>query len=195
MTPGGTTTHGGIIHGITTLAILTLVITVTMVRIKRLIQTLPLVLLLAACASGPGYDTRQVSLGTTPRSAVDELEAVRGQKVLWGGVILNTSNMASVTRLEILAYPLDGKQSPQRDREPLGRFLLEHQGFLEPATYAEGRLITMVGTVVSSARGQVGELDYIYPVIEASELHLWPRDSDYTTPSNVHFGIGIGIGL
>lgn len=168
---------------------------VTMVRIKRLIQTLTVVLLLAACASGPGYDTRQVSLATTPRSAVDELEAVRGQKVLWGGVILNTSNMASVTRLEILAYPLDGQQSPQRDREPLGRFLLEHQGFLEPATYAEGRLITTVGTVVSSARGQVGELDYIYPVIEASALHLWPRDSDYTTPSNVHFGIGIGIGL
>jgi len=152
-------------------------------------------LLLGACASGPGYDTRQVNLAVTPRSAVAELEMVRDQTVLWGGVILNTSNMESQTRLEVLAYPLSSEQLPQRDREPLGRFLLEHPGFLDPATYAEGRLVTTIGTVVRSDRGQVGDIEYLYPVIEASEIYLWPRDSEYTNRSRVHFGIGVGIGL
>ncbi len=152
-------------------------------------------LLLSACASGPSFDTRQVDLAVTPRSAVAELSAARGQTVLWGGVIINTSNLESLTRIEVLAYPLNSKQIPQRDSDPLGRFILEHQGFLEPASYAEGRMVTVVGTVVRSESGKVGGSDYVYPVIEASELYLWSRDSEYNNRSNVRFGIGVGIGL
>ena len=152
-------------------------------------------LLLGACASGPRYDTREVNLAITPRGAVNELELVRGQTVLWGGVILATSNMESLTRLEVLAYPLNSDQEPQLEREPLGRFLLERTGFLDPATHAEGRLLTAKGTVARSDRGQVGGVEYIYPVIEASESYLWPRDSGHTNRSRVHFGIGVGIGL
>ena len=155
----------------------------------------PVLILLYACASGPEYDTRQVNLAISPRSAVAELEMIRGQSVLWGGVILNTINKESLTRLEVLAYPLNSSQSPQQDREPLGRFLLEHQGFLDPATYAEGRLVTTVGTVFSSDRGEVGGMEYTYPVIKASDIYLWPRDSEYTNRSRVHFGIGVGVGL
>ena len=152
-------------------------------------------LLLGACASGPRYDTSEVNLGITPRSAVAELDMVRDQTVLWGGVILATSNMETLTRLEVLAYPLNSDQLPQLEREPLGRFLLEREGFLDPATYAEGRLLTTTGTVVRSDRGQVGSVEYVYPVIEASEVYLWPRDSERTNRSRVHFGIGVGIGL
>jgi outer membrane lipoprotein len=151
--------------------------------------------LLGACASGPGYDERQVNLAVTPRSAVAELEMVRDQNVLWGGVILNTVNTKSMTRLEVLAYPLDSSQMPLRDRDPLGRFLLQKQGFLEPATYAEGRLITTTGTVVGTDDGQVGGMEYIYPVIEAGDIYLWPRHSEETNRSRVHFGVGVGIGL
>ena len=155
----------------------------------------PVLILLCACASGPGYDTRQVNLAISPRSAVAELEMIRGETVLWGGVILNTINKESLTRLEVLAYPLNSSQLPQQDREPLGRFLLDYQGFLDPATYAEGRLITTTGTVSGSDRGEVGGMEYTYPVIEASEIFLWPRDSEYTNRSRVHFGIGVGVGL
>ena len=161
----------------------------------RLFLMLPGLLLLGACASGPGYDTRQVNLAVTPRSAVAELDLVRNQRVLWGGVILDIRNMESLTRLEVLAYPLNSSQLPQRESDPLGRFLLEYPGFLEPATYAEGRLLTTLGTVVRSEHGEVGGVKYIYPVIETSETYLWPRDSEDTTRSRVHFGIGVGIGL
>ncbi len=153
-------------------------------------------LLLSACASTPEFDTSRVDPTLTPRAAVTELPANRGKTVLWGGVILHTANLAKLTRLEVLAYPLDGDRRPRRDRDPLGRFLIERQGFLEPATYAEGRLLTVVGTLSGSEDGKVGGSAYVYPVIEAGQLHLWPKDSDYDRGrSNVHFGIGVGIGL
>ncbi len=161
----------------------------------RLLLSSIVLCLLGACASGPGYDERQVNLAVTPRSAVAELDMIRGQAVLWGGVILNTINMKSMTRLEVLAYPLNRSQMPQRDHDPLGRFLLEKQGFLEPATYAKGRLITTTATVVGTDRGEVGGMEYIYPVIEAGDIYLWPRDSEDTNRSRVHFGIGVGFGL
>jgi outer membrane lipoprotein len=161
----------------------------------RLLLSSIVLFLLGACASGPGYDERQVNLAVTPRSAVAELDMVRGQAVLWGGVILNTINMQSMTRLEVLAYPLNSSQMPQRNRDPLGRFLLKKQGFLEPASYAEGRLITATGTIVGTDRGDVGGIEYIYPVIEAGDIYLWPRDSEDTSGNRVHFGIGVGIGL
>ena len=161
----------------------------------RLFLSFPVLFLLGACATGPGYDTSQVNLAISPRSAVAEQEMIAGQPVLWGGVILNTLNRESLTRLEVLAYPLNSDQLPQQDREPLGRFLLEHQGFLDPATYAEGRLVTTIGTVSGSDRGEIGGMEYTYPVIKASELFLWPRDSEYTNRSRVHFGIGVGVGL
>ncbi len=161
----------------------------------RLLLTFPVLILLYACASGPGYDTSEVNSAISPRSVVAELEMIRGQNVLWGGVILNTINKESLTRLEVLAYPLNSSQLPQQDRDPLGRFLLEHQGFLDPATYAEGRLVTTIGSVFGSDRGEVGGMEYTYPVIKASEIYLWPRDSEYTNPTRVHFGIGVGVGL
>ena len=161
----------------------------------RLLLSSVLLFLLGACASGPGYDERQVNLAATPRSAVAEAEAMRGQTVLWGGVILNTINMESRTRLEVLAYPLNSSQRPQRDRDPLGRFLLDKQGFLEPASYAEGRLLTTRATVAGTDSGRVGGVEYVYPVIEAGDIYLWPRDSEDAGRSRVHFGIGVGIGL
>ena len=161
----------------------------------RLLLSSIMLFLLVACASGPGYDEHQVNLAVTPRSAVAEQDMLHGQSVLWGGVILNTINMKSMTRLEVLAYPLDSSQMPLRDRDPLGRFILEKQGYLEPATYKEGRLITTMATIVGTDHGQVGGVEYTYPLIEAEDIYLWPRDSEDTGRSRVHFGIGVGIGL
>jgi outer membrane lipoprotein len=154
-----------------------------------------LLLLLSACASGPGFDTTQVDLAATPRSAITEIPVASGQTVLWGGVILNIRNQESITRLEVLAYPLNRQQLPLRNQDPLGRFILEHPDFLEPTSYTEGRMVTIVGSVARSETGKVGGTDYVYPVIEANELHLWSRDSEKNTFSNIHFGIGVGIGL
>ena len=164
------------------------------IRALRLLWLMAFVWL-AGCATGPAFDTSRIDKSVTPRSAVAELAATTGKSVLWGGVILSTDNLEHSTRIEVLAYPLDSDQMPQRDRDPMGRFILEHKGFLEPASYAEGRMLTTVGTVSGTQVGKVGDSDYTYPVIDTSELYLWPKDSEYGSGSNVHFGIGVGIGL
>lgn len=160
----------------------------------RLFSLAPL-LVLGACASGPSFDTSGVDKSITPRSAVAELPANTGKSVLWGGVILSTANLENATRVELLAYPLDSSQMPLRSRDPLGRFIAERHGFLEPASYAEGRMVTVTGTLVRTEAGKVGDTDYTYPVVEANELYLWSKDSEYNNNSNVHFGIGVGIGF
>jgi outer membrane lipoprotein len=113
--------------------------------------------------------------------------------VLWGGVILGTTNLKDSTRIEVLAYPLDTDRRPQRDRDPQGRFILEQAGFLEPASYAEGRLITTVGKLAGTLPGRIDASDYSYPVVAARQLHLWPLDRG-RRGSNVHFGVGVGSG-
>jgi outer membrane lipoprotein len=162
----------------------------------RLSRTLPLflIVLLGACASGPDFRTGAVDRALTPRGVAAEPEAAMGRTVLWGGVILDTTNLKNSTLIEVLAYPLDSKEWPLRDSDPLGRFLLLQDGFLEPATYAEGRLVSTVGTVTGTRAGRIGASDYAYPIISSEQLYLWPRDSARDR-TRVIFGVGVGVGL
>ena len=152
-----------------------------------------LLLLLSGCARGPTYERYGADGTLTPKSVAAAPQMATGKQVLWGGVIMQTVNLKDRTQIEVLAYPLDSDQRPQRDREPLGRFLLEKTGFLEPASYAEGRLITTVGKVAGTRAGQIDASDYRYPVIAARQLHLWSRDRRYRG-SSVHIGIGASSG-
>jgi len=151
-------------------------------------------LLLSACASGPTFETAGVDRALTPRGVAAEPQPVLGQTVLWGGVILATTNLKDSTQIEVLAYPLDPDERPLHGSDPLGRFILDQAGYLEPANYAQGRLLSVVGTVTGTRAGRVGESDYVYPVISVRQLYLWPRDSGRDR-THVIFGIGVGVGL
>lgn len=164
----------------------------TAVRGRRL--WLVLALLLSACATGPSFDTTGVNRALTPKNSVAKLPAAEGQQVLWGGVILTTTNLKDSSEVEVLGYPLDGDQQPQIDQQALGRFIFQVKGYLEPATYAKSRMVTVVGKLARVQTGKVGESDYTYPVIDAEQLYLWPKQSEYDT-GGVRFGIGVGIGL
>jgi outer membrane lipoprotein len=151
--------------------------------------------LFTGCASTPEFDTSQVDASLTPQSVIAEPEVSHGKVALWGGTILDTRNLKDKTRIEMLAYPLDGSNRPKLESKPLGRFIIEHTGFLEPTTYAQGRQLTVLGTISGAESGQVGETSYSYPVLVERQLHLWPQTSSSGNRSNVHFGIGIGVGL
>lgn len=163
-------------------------------RARRTALAALLVLLLAACAGAPVFDTADIDRALTPRAVTAAPDAAMGRKVLWGGVILNTTNLRDSTLVEVLAYPLDSGEWPLRDQDPLGRFFLLKDGYLEPANYAEGRLLSVTGTVTGTRVGQVGEAGYTYPVISAQQLHLWSRDSARDR-TRVIFGLGVGVGL
>lgn len=150
------------------------------------------VFFLSACASGPTFDTAGVDATLTPRAAAASSSASTGRRVQWGGVIVATRNLREQTQIEVLAYPLERDGEPDTRGAPLGRFLLLQQGYLEPVDYAAGRQVTAVGTIARIEKGRVGEADYLYPVVNASQLHLWPKQEPYQRRDpNVHFGIGV----
>lgn len=157
----------------------------------KLLATILLALMLAACASTPGFDTSGVDPDLTPRRAA--AQQVEGEQVVWGGVIVNSTNLEDVTRLEILAYPLARNQRPQTDQRALGRFIGLRSGYIETADYAPGRQITVTGVLEGAAEGQVGQSRYTYPVVELEQLYLWPEERVRREP-RVNFGVGIMIG-
>lgn len=148
--------------------------------------------LLSACASTPKFDTTGVDRSLTPSGAVSGIDTAVGRRVQWGGVIVATRNLRDRTQLEVLSYPLERAGEPDTTAQPHGRFLLIRDGYLEPVDYAPGRTVTAVGAITEIELGTVGEAEYRYPVLNASQLHLWSKPTEYRNPrSNVQFGIGV----
>ena len=155
---------------------------------------LPLALLgLGACATPPLATPDPAGPQITPRAAV--VEGLPSTEQLWGGVIVGVQNRVDDTLLEVVSYPLRN-QEPQTARMTDGRFRLEVGGFLDPVDYRNGRRITARGSVQRTEAGRIGEVDYVFPVMVASDLYLWPGVAAPERRSGgVSFGIGIGIGL
>jgi len=102
-----------------------------------------------------------------------------GARVILGGDILATTPKAGDTEVEVLARRLDRGDAPDRSDSSSGRFLVRTPGFLDPAIYARGRRITVLGTVTGSEERPVGELPYAYPVIAAERIKLWPKEGPW----------------
>ncbi len=164
----------------------------------RAVAWLVLALLLAGCAAtAPRFETAQVRTGLTPQSVIEGDAVFQGESVLWGGRIVETRNEADRTVLEVLAYPLDSDQRPDTDRDAGARFLVEREGFLDPADYEAGRLVTVQGMVQGTRGGRIGDADKTWPVVEARDIELWQdedrRSRGYGSP-RVNFGFGIILG-
>jgi len=162
-------------------------------QLKSVLLPLMFVLLLNACTTAPPLNTTGVDPSLTPQGVTANPRTALGKTVQWGGTILGTSNLQDRTQIEVLAYPLDSSGKPQSDSTPLGRFILEKSGYLEPATYKQGRLISVVGTVTGTRAGKIGEASYEHPLVEARDVYLWPETQD-RGGSSVHFGFGVGSG-
>ncbi len=147
--------------------------------------------LLVACASTPPFDVKNVNTTIRPNEAIAKLDSVRGNKVLWGGVIINSKNLEQGTQLEILAYPLNDNTRPRLDREPLGRFIIEHGSYLETIDYAPGRELSVVGTVTGTKEAKI-DATYVYPAVTTDQIHLWPKGSTNVEPQ-FHFGVGVTL--
>lgn len=163
--------------------------------------TLPLrifILLLAAplfsgCATR--FDIGAAEYHVTPQQAASNIGLVQNNTIAWGGIIVAAKNLVSQTQLEVLSYPLDRNGRPDREAKAGGRFIALHTGYLELANYAEGRLVTMTGTVSETRAGSVGEAHYVYPVLAIKTLFLWPTPEEEAGKPQFHFGVGVGIGL
>jgi outer membrane lipoprotein len=138
---------------------------------------LALGLLLGGCASAfPEEVMRAVNRSLTVEELRGDPAAHRNERVIVGGEILSTQPRPGETQVELLTRRLRWNDSPERSDWSSGRVLLKTTEFLDPAVYAPGRRLTVVGTVTGEEERKVGELPYHYPVITVERLRLWPED-------------------
>ncbi|WP_299269318.1 Slp/YeaY family lipoprotein [uncultured Psychrosphaera sp.] len=133
-----------------------------------------LILVLSACASYP--DNVSVVEGTELTSFGDVTKSestLTGKTVRWSGIIAKVSNEKTVTKLDVLYYPASRNGRPKTTDDPLGRFRVVIEGFIDPAIYKQGKAITALGQLKTSETAKIGEYEYEYPTLISKNIHLW----------------------
>lgn len=110
------------------------------------------------------------------------------QPVRWGGTILSVVNHPNDTEIEILTKKLGRYGKPVDGDDTQGRFLARVDGFLDPAVYAHGRLLTVYGAIDSLINRNVGEKPYRYPLLKVQSHYLWPRELENDYPGYYPYG-------
>ncbi len=138
----------------------------------RYLLACSVVLFISACSSLPGeLNANSESVVTDYRTWVSSSSPQ--QEVRLGGVIAKVTNLKDKTRIEVVNVPIDSVGRPSMKVEPEGRFVGYVDEFLDPITYAEGRLITLLGDTAEPETGTVGEFEHNYPVMNVKGYHLW----------------------
>jgi len=148
-----------------------------LIFLKILLSTL-----LIAASTSCSVISKDVKVDAKPqvpfKTLLQEIDTYKGQTVILGGYILETSNLQSETILKILQTPLRiGEEPETRDRSE-GRFIVFYKGFLDPEVYSKDRTITVAGIVLGSSVEKIGDNQITYLNIENREIYLWP---DYET--------------
>jgi outer membrane lipoprotein len=131
-------------------------------------------ILSAGCVSVP-KSLEAPNLSTvTPSVVRDGAGAGTGERVRWGGSILEVKPEATATCITILSRPLDASARPQITDASFGRFLACGPGFYDPAVYAKDRSLTVLGTVEGVTAGTVDGAPYSFPRLRIESVHLWP---------------------
>lgn len=146
-------------------------------------------IMVSSCGSVISKETlREINRDIRFSDLISDPDFHKGTLVLLGGEIIQTHNAAEVTWVEILHRPLGANDRPNRNAPSEGRFMSRHEGFLDPAVYHPGRLITVAGPVEGKRNQLLGEIEYAYPVIADKEHSLWDQGGG----PRFQFGIGVG---
>ena len=167
---------------------------------KLVLSGLLMAVFLNACTT---TGSTSVSAVTPKRLSQSMDQNFKGQDFTWGGSVLSVKNLADHSLVEVMTYPLDSHGRPDAGGTPLGRFLADYPGFLEPLEFPGGQLVTVTGALLGYKDGKVGEADYHYPVLRADQIKRW-ENQRHTKPrvsvgfgfgSGRHSNIGIGVGF
>lgn len=163
---------------------------------KLIRLALPVGLLaLVACAPAPIYKTSAAAVLATPAQVAHTPERYSSNEVVWGGRVVHVSNFPDHSEIELLAYPLDSSQRPRANDSGNGRFIAVLNGYAEPLDYPAGALMTVDGKLNGTRAGKVGEADYLFPLVDVTQSHVWTPEEMNKGRSNVRFGVGLGVGI
>jgi outer membrane lipoprotein len=138
------------------------------------------VLLASVCFAGcmsvfPKEMLRGVDRSLTLAVLRSDPDTYRQARVVLGGEIIETRPKTGSTEIEVLSRPLGEGDAPKRTDHTDGRFLVLAPDFLDPAVFAPGRRVSVVGTVAGSEERTLGGQPYRYVMIRADQIYLWPR--------------------
>jgi outer membrane lipoprotein len=105
-------------------------------------------------------------------------DTYRGQTVILGGHVIEVRNEARQTIIVVLQTPLGSGQEPLPPDRSEGRFMLQHDGFLDPEVFAKGRTLTAAGEVTGVIREAIDHEPYDYILLASREIYLWERTED-----------------
>lgn len=128
-------------------------------------------LLLASCVTIPEPLLGEFNVNEPQQAA----NLAQNQQIRWGGVIIAIKPEAASTCMEVLGKPLDSRQRPLNQDGTIGRFIVCKDQFLDPEVLKEGREVTVTGPIRQIEEREIGEFIYAYPIIEASNIYLWPE--------------------
>ena len=152
-------------------------------------------LALAACAPAPIYKPAADAVTAQPFQVSQSPEQFAQRQVIWGGRIVGVNNLADHSEVEMLAYPLDSSQRPRANDSGNGRFIAVMPGYVESLDYPAGALMTISGQLNGTRAGKVGQADYVFPLVQVNQSHVWTADEMNKGKNNVHFGLGVGVGI
>jgi outer membrane lipoprotein len=170
-------------------ALLKVKIAIGILNLRRILRAMAVLLVLNGCAPAISKEVRdQVDPAATFESVLHDPDSFKGKTVLWGGKIIQTRNTKDTTWIELLQQPLARNDRPIRGSASEGRFLIRHEGFLDPAVYGRGLELTLVGEVRGRETRPLDEGEYSFPVVSDRQLVLWGPEQEPT----FHFGLGVG---
>jgi outer membrane lipoprotein len=145
-------------------------------RAHRLFLPWLLLVSLSGCTHTFSKEFRQQVSAPIPfQELLEQAEVYKGEWLILGGYVLEVSNEPDGTLLKILQAPLDSQDKPKSRDLSEGRFLVRTEKFLDPEIYSQDRRVSVGGKVAGFQTQPLGNGTYRYPVIEAEELHLWPK--------------------
>ena len=112
-----------------------------------------------------------------------------GQKVVLGGMIVETRNFEGYSEIEVVQIDLDWTGYLKNRENTHGRVIFRHPGYVESMIFKKGREVTVGGSVRGTQPGQVGEAGYTFLVVDVEEIQLWETyDVNYYDYSYYRYG-------
>jgi outer membrane lipoprotein len=150
-----------------------------------------LLALFFACAPISRQSVKDVDSTISFPALLKEPDRYKGKFLLLGGQIMATTVEQGETWVEVLQHPLNWRQKPQDPDVSDGRFLIRFKDLRDPAIYAKGRSITVLGEVQGQRVLPLQQIEYKYPVLNPRESYLWKSGAEGGT--FFQFGLGVGV--
>ncbi|MGH7940175.1 MAG: Slp family lipoprotein [Limisphaerales bacterium] len=130
---------------------------------------------LAGCAANPiQQNLRNQARPLSLTQVTANPEATRGDTVIWGGRIMNTTNGPYGGQIYVLQLPLRCNDSPKNhEANPAGHFIAISPEHLDPAAYPPGGLITVAGRVHGVRNEYLHNTLCAFPLVQIKQTHLW----------------------